>query len=85
MGLNNFKQIIRVVHILSRTLHDHIVKTWIFLCEKLTFNQGIMPFLCSVDKLKETRKWVEISIALFLWEEKMHHGRYTILSRILHH
>ena len=43
-----FKQIIRVVHIhcvWSRTLHDHIVKTWIFLSDNLTFNQGVMPFV----------------------------------------
>ena len=45
MRLIKFKRIIRVVHILSQTLHDHIVKTWIFLCDNLTFNQGIMPFV----------------------------------------
>ena len=45
MRLIKFKQIIRVVHTLSRMLHDHIVKTWIFLCDNLTFNQGIMPFV----------------------------------------
>ena len=45
MRLIKFKRIIRVVHILSRTLHDHIVRTWIFLCDNLTFNQSIMPFV----------------------------------------
>ena len=78
MRLIKSKQFVRVVHILSRTLHDHIVKTWIFLCDNLTFNQGIMPFVVFCLLVKGNKKMGGNFHSPFYLGRKMRHGRYKI-------